>query len=82
MEKIRVDDFKLKVTVSAGTINLDNLFDGEQALGDVINTSINNNFDLFVKEVLPLVEKALSNAFQNIADNIVKQFSYAQLFPK
>lgn len=80
-EKIRITDFKLKVTIGNGTLKLDNLFGGEQALGDVINSAINNNFNLFLKEFLPLVEVALSDSFQNIADNIVQQFTFAQLFP-
>ncbi|XP_026826194.1 circadian clock-controlled protein [Ooceraea biroi] len=81
VEKIRIKDFNLKISVGHGTLKLDNLFGGEQVLGDVVNNAINNNFDLFMKELLPLVEKALSKAFQNIADNIVQQFSYEQLFP-
>lgn len=80
-EKIRISDFRLKISVGHGTMKLDNLFGGEQALGDIVNSAINNNFTLFLKEILPLVEKALSDAFQNIADNIVQQFTFAQLFP-
>ena len=80
-EKMRITDFKLKISVDKGTIKLDNLFGGEQALGDVINSAINNNFDLFLKELSPLVEKALSDSFQNIASSIIQQFTFAQLFP-
>ncbi|XP_012219404.1 circadian clock-controlled protein daywake [Linepithema humile] len=81
VEKFRVKDFKLKITVGQGTVKLDNLFDGEQALGDIVNSTINNNFDLFMKELLPYVEKALSDAFAHISTSIVAQFSAAQLFP-
>ncbi|KYQ52587.1 Circadian clock-controlled protein [Trachymyrmex zeteki] len=80
-EKMHITDFKLKISVGKGTIKLDNLFGGEQALGDVINSAINNNFELFMKELLPFVEKALSDSFQNIASSIIQQFTFAQLFP-
>ena len=80
-EKVRITDFKLKISVGKGTIKLENLFGGEQALGDVVNSAINNNFDLFMKELSPLVEEALSNSFQNIASSIIQQFTFAQLFP-
>ncbi|XP_012054812.1 PREDICTED: circadian clock-controlled protein-like [Atta cephalotes] len=80
-EKMRITDFKLKISVDKGIIKLDNLFGGEQVLGDVINLAINNNFDLFLKELSPLVEKALSDSFQNIASSIIQQFTFAQLFP-
>ncbi|XP_018049388.1 PREDICTED: circadian clock-controlled protein [Atta colombica] len=80
-EKMRITDFKLKISVDKGIIKLDNLFGGEQVLGDVINLAINNNFDLFLKELSPLVEKALSDSFQNIASSIIQQFTFVQLFP-
>jgi hypothetical protein len=67
--------------VGKGTLKLENLFGGEQALGDAVNHAINNNFDMFLKEIMPIVEKGLSDAFQDIADNIVQQFAYEQLFP-
>ncbi|XP_014472033.1 PREDICTED: circadian clock-controlled protein-like [Dinoponera quadriceps] len=81
VEKIRISDFKMKITVGRGTIKFDNLFNGEKALGDVVNSAINNNFEVFLKELIPLLEKALSDAFRVTADNIVTQFSFAQLFP-
>ncbi|XP_029169773.1 circadian clock-controlled protein [Nylanderia fulva] len=81
VEKARISEFKTKISVGKGTLNLENLFNGEKVLGDVVNSAINNNFDLFLKELSPLVEMALSDAFQQIADNIVQQFSFAQLFP-
>ncbi|XP_012537990.2 protein takeout [Monomorium pharaonis] len=79
--KIRIVDFKMKISVGNGTLNLDNLFGGERALGDVVNAAINSNFKLFLKELLPIVEKALSDSFHNIADSIIQQFTLAQLFP-
>jgi hypothetical protein len=81
LERIRITEFKMKISVGKGWMRLDNLFNGEEVLGNVVNTAINNNFDLFMREFLPLVEKALSDAFKDIAENIVQQFSYAQLFP-
>ncbi|KMQ95853.1 circadian clock-controlled protein [Lasius niger] len=81
LERIRITEFKMKISVGKGWMRLDNLFNGEEVLGNVVNTAINNNFDVFMREFLPLVEKALSDAFKDIAENIVQQFSYAQLFP-
>lgn len=81
MEKTRVTEFSMKISVGKGTLRLENLFNGDKVLGDVINSAINNNFDLFIRELSPLVEGALADAFRQIADNIVQQFSFAQLFP-
>lgn len=71
----------MKISVGKGTLKFDNLFNGEPVLGDLINSSINNNFDSFLVEFLPYMEMALSDAFKNISDNIVQQFSLTQLFP-
>ncbi|KAM0731167.1 Circadian clock-controlled protein daywake [Formica fusca] len=81
VERVRIVDFKMKISVGKGSVKLDNLFNGEQVLGNLINSSINNNFDLFMKEILPMVEMTLSDAFRNISNNIVQQFSFTQLFP-
>nr|KAF7409176.1 hypothetical protein H0235_014028 [Vespula pensylvanica] len=78
---VQIDEFKMRITVGKGTLNLDNLFGGEKVLGDVINTAINSNFDAFIKELQPLIEKALSDAFREIANSIVSNFTYEQLFP-
>lgn len=81
VEKVRIVDFRMKILVNRGSVKLDNLFNGEQVLADVVHSAINNNFQLFMKEISPLLETALADAFRNIADKIVQQFSYAQLFP-
>lgn len=81
VEKGRITEFRMKISVGKGSLKLDNLFDGEQVLGDVVNSAINNNFQLIMREFSPLLEVALSDAFRDIADKIVQQFSFSQLFP-
>lgn len=81
-DHVAIDEFKMKITVGAGTLHLDNLFGGEKVLGDVINSAINSNFNAFLRELQPLIEKALSDAFREIANSIVNQFTSEQLFPE
>ncbi|KAK2576594.1 hypothetical protein KPH14_005264 [Odynerus spinipes] len=78
---VSIDEFKMKISVGRGTLHLDNLFGGEKVLGDVINSAINSNFNAFLRELQPLIEQALSDAFREIANSIVNQFTYDQLFP-
>ncbi|KAG7200231.1 hypothetical protein KM043_017708 [Ampulex compressa] len=78
---MHITDFKMKIAVGKGTLRLDNLFGGEAVLGEVINQAINSNFDAFLKELQPLVESALSEAFLDIANSILSQFTFQQLFP-
>lgn len=81
-DHIEIVDFTMKITVGHGTIQLDNLFGGEKVLGDVINSAINSNFNTFLEELEPIVAKALSDAFFDIGNSIVTQFTYQQLFPE
>ncbi|XP_043274348.1 protein takeout [Venturia canescens] len=80
-DHFRVKTFDMKITVGQGNLQLDNLFGGEKVLGDVVNNAINANFDAFVQELLPLIEKALSDFFLKLGNNIVTPFAFDQLFP-
>ncbi|XP_012263717.3 protein takeout [Athalia rosae] len=80
-DRLRYTDFHVKFTVGNGYVELENLFGGDRTLGDLVNSAINNNFDVFLRELQPLLEKALSETFQRIANNIVEPFTWQQLFP-
>ncbi|XP_051167809.1 protein takeout-like [Leptopilina boulardi] len=81
LDHIEISDFRLKLSITKGTLHLDNLFGGDPVLGEVVNNAINNNFESFIRELQPLIEKALSDAFLEIANSIVRPFSFKQLFP-
>ncbi|XP_034934943.1 protein takeout [Chelonus insularis] len=82
VEYLRVkDDFNLKITVHKGSLKLDNLFGGQKAIGEVINSAINSNFDAILRELKPLIEKALADVFLEVGNSIVSIFTYEQLFP-
>lgn len=71
----------IKISLKAGKIYLDNLFGGDRTLGELINTTINMNFDLFSKELIPLIEKALGRIFKRTGNKILSRFTEDQLFP-
>lgn len=73
--------FELKIRVGKGVLDLENLFNGNKELGYVINQTINNNFDIYNKEIMPLVERALTKYFTKVSNNIIGQFTKEQLFP-
>jgi hypothetical protein len=76
-----VSKLDIKITVQRGKIVLDNLFGGDKTLGDVINSVINDNFETFSQDLIPLIEKSLSRIFKNTGNKIFKRFTLAQLFP-
>lgn len=71
----------IKIKVGSGRLQLDNLFGGEPVLGQIINTAINANFDQFINELRPIIEKALSTFMLESAEKIVSSFPYDELFP-
>ena len=78
---MQATEFKIKISIGKGSLQLENLFNGDRALGEVVNNAINNNFDVFIHELQPIIEKALSEAFHEIGNNILTPFTFDQLFP-
>ncbi|XP_041675794.1 uncharacterized protein LOC108107219 [Drosophila eugracilis] len=71
---MRIDfkDFKL---------NLENLFNGDRILGDVGNSLINNNQELYLNEIVPGLEQGLSKKFLDVANEILATATFDEMFP-
>uniref|UniRef100_A0A336MQ15 CSON002427 protein n=1 Tax=Culicoides sonorensis TaxID=179676 RepID=A0A336MQ15_CULSO len=76
-----VKKIDIKIQVKDGKIRLDNLFGGDRVLGDVINETINRNFDILSKEIIPLIERALSKYFKKVGNKILGTYPESVLFP-
>lgn len=72
---------KLKIEVGESSIRLENLFNGDPVLGRATSDAINDNADIFVNEIKPNLQNALSEKFTNIANKITLRFTYNELFP-
>ncbi|XP_034486092.1 protein takeout [Drosophila innubila] len=81
IEYLDIKEFALKIRTGKGRLRLDNLFNGDKVLGDVINQTINENFDLFTNEVIAPIARALEVKFKAIATKIIENFTYNELFP-
>ncbi|KAF2878874.1 hypothetical protein ILUMI_27294 [Ignelater luminosus] len=60
---------------------LKHIFNGNALLGNTTNTVINQNVDMFYKEIKPSLVEALGKTFTDIANKITLRFSYDELFP-
>lgn len=81
VEYVKFGNLDMKVTVGAGKFRLENLFNGDKTLGDIGNTIINENAQVFIEELIPGFEKSLSKTFKEIANDILYQVTYDEMFP-
>ncbi|KAK4879362.1 hypothetical protein RN001_007508 [Aquatica leii] len=78
---VRYKEMTVHVTIGGGEVKVENLFNGDKLLNDIVNDSINKNFDSLLNELLPVIERALGTAFLDISNAIVEPYTFKQLFP-
>lgn len=81
-EFVKFDKLSLKVTVGGAKFHLENLFNGDRTLGELGNTVINENAQLFLQELIPGFEKSLSKTFLEISNDILDNVTYDEMFPE
>ncbi|XP_017145336.1 protein takeout [Drosophila miranda] len=81
LDYLHVKEFSLKIRTGKGNLKLENLFNGDKVLGDVINDTINQNFEVFTNEVIAPIARALEAKFLVITTKILENFTYNELFP-
>lgn len=80
-EYLKFDPFKVKLRVGHSSIFLTNLFDGDPILGPATNRVINENSQVFLEEIRPVLERSLADLFTDMANKITSKFTYKELFP-
>ncbi|KAL7294603.1 hypothetical protein TKK_0011909 [Trichogramma kaykai] len=78
---LNFDPMKLTITVGSAKLHLSNLFGGDPILGPASNDLLNNHNGLFLDEIRPVLETALSDLLTNVANKITESFTYNELFP-
>ncbi|KAI8116887.1 hypothetical protein FF38_06696 [Lucilia cuprina] len=81
VEYVRFTKLPLKINIDVFKMHLDNLFNGDRVLGEVGNTIINDNRDLYLNEIIPGLEKGLSKKFLDIANMLMENTTYDEMFP-
>lgn len=81
IEYVKLGSLKIKGSVGGGRFHLENLFNGDRVLGDIGNTIINDNAQIFIDEMLPGFEKELAKKFTEIANDILTDVTYDEMFP-
>ncbi|XP_046684382.1 protein takeout-like [Homalodisca vitripennis] len=78
-EHMDVDKFNLHFTTKKLHMNLENLFNGDKALGDNMNIFLNENWQDILKELQPSIEEALGQTFKAIANRIFHKVPMNQI---
>lgn len=81
VEYVRFTKLPLKINIDVFKMHLDNLFNGDRVLGEVGNTIINENRDLYLNEIIPGLEKGLSKKFLDIANMLMEDTTFDEMFP-
>ncbi|XP_011192233.2 protein takeout [Zeugodacus cucurbitae] len=78
----KVKDVKVKYTLGKAELHLSNLFNGDQALGDRMNTFVNENWDSLSNELRPLMETSISDIVRASTEKIFDTYSFDDLLPE
>lgn len=81
VEYVRFDRLQVRIKIGAQKISLDNLFNGDPVLGQVGNEIINQNSDIFLSEIVPGLEKSLAKTFLDIANEVLENATFDEMFP-
>lgn len=80
-EYLKFDKMLIRLRLGKSRILLGNLFRDDPVISRATGDVINDNTDLFINEIKPVLENALANKFTDIANKITTRFTYKELFP-
>lgn len=81
LQHLNVTVFEYKLHTKKAEYQFDNLFDGNERLGNEINALINNNWKEIYDDVSYGYEFGLSEAFKQLSNLVFRKVSCKYLFP-
>lgn len=81
-EYIQTERFQLDFDTTRLHINLENLFNGDKALGDNMNLFLNENWRDILNELKPAITFAVEEILKGIINRIFIRVPYADIFLK
>ncbi|ALC42830.1 CG33680 [Drosophila busckii] len=81
LEYVKFTKMSMRIQFKDFKLQLDNLFNGDRILGDVGNTLINDNQELYLNEIVPGLERGLSKKFLDVANEILATATFDEMFP-
>lgn len=81
VDYVRFRKLQVRLRVDDAKFQLDNLFNGDPTLGEIGNAVVNANVRLILDELTPTVEENLVDIFTELANNIMKDVTFDEMFP-
>lgn len=82
IEFIKFDPFEVKFNRGVVSyLKITNLLGGNKVFGQIVHGLLENNQDFLLKSIYPQIEAGLSKIMTSIANQIVENASYDELFP-
>lgn len=81
VDYVRFRKLQVRLRVDDAKFQLDNLFNGDPTLGEIGNAVVNANVRLILDELTPTFEENLVTIFTDLANNILKDVTYDEMFP-
>ncbi|KAG5667677.1 hypothetical protein PVAND_015649 [Polypedilum vanderplanki] len=80
-QQVYVDKVNVKIQPGSSTNKLTNLFNGDPLLQDIGNQLINENQDIFLEYIIPIMEKQFGNVLKSVSNQIISNATFDELFP-
>lgn len=77
---ISSNKFKLTFDTTRMYLSLENLFNGNKALGDNMNMFLNENWQVILQELKPAVRETLAQILSSTISSIFDKLSYDDIF--
>ncbi|XP_073985297.1 protein takeout-like [Rhodnius prolixus] len=76
-----VKDFLVDFSIGHASVRLDNLFNGDQQLGEAMNEFLNDNWKDVADEMKPVLEKTIGDLFKQFSNRIYHKYPLDELLP-
>lgn len=77
----KIKDININYDIGKVKVNLNDLFHGNNALGERMNAFLNANWDSLSEELKPLLQKSLTEVVKSSTDKLFKTYSVDDLLP-
>lgn len=76
----RLKDYKVTILPERMKFKLDNLFNGDQRLGDEINKVLNENWDSIYNDVRSSYEESFGLIFKDLSNRVFNRVPFNDIF--